>query len=353
MDADAYPQEVLADEEPKYLRRQKPLEIKRRKFGRKAWITYLRVAMWMGVAVVGAWIAYACGHFLLASREMALVHPEQVELSGNHYVTRASVLEIFAVDRNRSILRVPLESRRRELEAVPWVEQATVRRALPNRIEVEITERTPIAFLRDGSEMALVDLHGVILDRPLSGDFHFPVVTGLSPDMPQEDRERRMQLYSGFMQQIESARAGAAEQVSEVDLSAEHDVRATMTGPPAAADAGAASASANNAWGQADAPVIVDFGDSDFAAKYQTLVENLGQWRATVGRLQSVDLRFSREAVVNPDSPPVARPVSQPASKAAPAPVPISKSHSAKTTSRTKAKASSKRKTKSARAAKR
>ena len=46
MDADAYPQEVLADEEPKYLRRQKPLEIKRRKFGRKAWKTYLRVTLW-------------------------------------------------------------------------------------------------------------------------------------------------------------------------------------------------------------------------------------------------------------------------------------------------------------------
>jgi hypothetical protein len=42
MDADAYPQEVLADEEPKYLRRQRPLEIKRRKFGKKAWKTYLR-----------------------------------------------------------------------------------------------------------------------------------------------------------------------------------------------------------------------------------------------------------------------------------------------------------------------
>ena len=47
-----YPQEVLADEEPKYLRRQKPLEIKRRKFGRKAWKTYLHVTAWtaMGLA---------------------------------------------------------------------------------------------------------------------------------------------------------------------------------------------------------------------------------------------------------------------------------------------------------------
>ena len=53
IDADAYPQEVLADEEPKYLRRQKPLEIKRRKFGRKAWKTYLRVTAWAAAGIAG------------------------------------------------------------------------------------------------------------------------------------------------------------------------------------------------------------------------------------------------------------------------------------------------------------
>jgi cell division protein FtsQ len=313
MDADAYPQEVLADEEPKYLRRQKPLEIKRRKFGRKAWKAYLRVTMWAAVGLAGAWVAYDLGHFLLASPEMALVHPDQVSLSGNHYVTRASVLEIFATDRSRSILRIPIEKRRRELEAIPWVEQATVRRALPNRIEVEITERTPIAFLRDGSDMALVDVHGVILERPLTASFHFPVVTGIGADMPREDREQRMQLFSGFMQQVESARAGATEQVSEVDLSDGHDVRATLSGlQRAGASAGESSGAASSGeWGQADAPIVVHFGDGDFAAKYQTLVENIGQWRATAGRVESVDLRFSREAVVNPDTAAVSQKVAQ------------------------------------------
>ena len=51
MNAEAYPQEVLAEEEPRYLRRQKPLEIKRRKFGRKAWKTYLRVSVWVAGGV--------------------------------------------------------------------------------------------------------------------------------------------------------------------------------------------------------------------------------------------------------------------------------------------------------------
>ena len=100
------------------------------------------------------------------------------------------------------------------------MEQATVRRALPTRIEVEIAERTPIAFLRDGNDLALVDAHGVILDRPLAGRFHFPVVTGIDADMPLEDREKRMQLFAGFhAADSESARAGALDQVSEVDLS--------------------------------------------------------------------------------------------------------------------------------------
>src|SRR5580704_3112364 len=164
MEPEVYPQEVLADEEPKYLRRQKPVEIKRRKFGGKAWKSYLRVTGWAAAGMAGAGLAYAFGHFLLTSPEMSLIHPEQVELGGNHNVSRASVLEVFRADRGHSVLRIPLSERRREIESIPWVEQATVRRALPHTIQVEIVERTPIAFLRDGSGMALLDVHGVILD---------------------------------------------------------------------------------------------------------------------------------------------------------------------------------------------
>lgn len=262
------------------------------------------MTLWSAVGLAGACVAYNFGHFLLASPEMSLIHPEQVQLGGNHYVPRASVLEIFAADRGKSVLRIPLAERRRELEAIPWVERAIVRRALPNRIEVEIFERTPVAFLRQGDDMALVDVHGVILERPLEGDFHFPVVTGIGAEMPLEDREQRMQLFSGFTQQIESARPGAIEQVSVVDLSDENDVRATLTG----FDRGVAAAgSSSGAWGQADAPVLVHFGDGDFAGKYRTLVDDIGQWRATAGRVESVDLRFSREAVVNPDTSAVAQ----------------------------------------------
>jgi cell division protein FtsQ len=299
MDADAYPQEVLADEEPKYLRRQKPLEIKRRKFGKKAWKTYLRVAFWSVIALAAAATSYALGHYLLVSPEMALIRSDQVEVAGNQYVLRGRVLEMFSADRNRSVLRIPLNERRRQIETISWVEQATVRRALPNRIEVEITERTPIAFLREGSGLALVDVHGVILDRPLKGNFHFPVITGIGADMPIEDRELRMQMFAGFSQQVEAARGGAMDQVSEVDLTEAKDLRATISGLQVTNTSGAAAA--NDGWGNTDAPIIVHFGASDFQSKYLTVLNDIGQWRAAAGRVESVDLRFSGEAVVNPD----------------------------------------------------
>lgn len=254
--------------------------------------------MWAAVGLAGAWAVFECGQFLLASPAMALIHPGQIAVAGTHYTQRASILEIFAGDRGKSILRIPVDARRREIESIPWVESAVVRRVLPNKIAVSITERTPVAFVRQGSGMALIDSRGVILGRPLQGDFDFPVVTGIGPEMPLEDRAQRMQLYSGFMQQIDSVSAGAAGSISEVDLSDLEDVRATVTGLRGAlVIAGDAANAAGNA-----APVLVHFGGGDFAAKYQTLVQNIGEWRAKAGTVQSVDLRFDGEAVVNPDA---------------------------------------------------
>jgi hypothetical protein len=147
--------------------------------------------------------------------------------------------------------------------------------------------------------MALIDAHGVILDRPVSGNFHFPVVTGITEGMPLDSREVRMQLFSGFTQQVESVRPDAVDRISEVDLSDDHDVRATLTGFEPVVATGATPDSQPPL--RVDAPVIVHFGDSDFAGKYQTLVQDFNDWRAEAGAIESVDLRFSREAVVNQD----------------------------------------------------
>jgi cell division protein FtsQ len=285
--AEPYRPELLADEEPRYLRRQKPLEIRRKKFAGRSWPFYKRLLLWTIVAACATTFAFFAGRFLLYSPQVLLLKPDQVELTGNHIVSREAVLQPFLRDRNRSVLLIPLDARRSQLEQLPWVETASVQRILPNRIRVELTERTPIAFLRNGTDLELIDAHGKILDRPESEDLHFPIVTGLADSMPQGEREKRMQTYQEFLRDADLVRSGSSDRVSEVDLSNAKDLRVVMTGLASPSDPQA---------------VTIHFGNSDFTAKYRMLVENFAQWQANAGRVQSIDLQYSRQVVVNSDS---------------------------------------------------
>jgi cell division protein FtsQ len=286
-EADSYRPELIADDEPRYLRRQKPVEIRRKKFSGRGWPFYRRVLVLIFVGAAGVTTAAYATRFLMYSPTMLLLKPDQIEMNGNHIVSREAVLQQFVHDRNRSVLRVPLDIRRSEIEQISWVESASVQRILPNRIRVELTERTPIAFVRNGNELALIDSHGVILDRPQGEDLHFPIVTGVSEDLAREQREKRMQLYQEFMKDIDLVRAESSERVSELDLSNPKDLRVVMTGLAGPTDRQA---------------VTIHFGASEFTGKYKMLVDNFLQWQANTGRVQSIDLQYSRQVVVNPDT---------------------------------------------------
>jgi cell division protein FtsQ len=286
-DAESYRPELLGDEEPRYLRRQKPVEIRRKKFGGRSWPFYRRVLFCGVVGIAGVSAAWTAGRFLLYGHPMLLVKPEQIEVNGNHIVSREAVLQQFVRDRGRSVLRVPLDSRRSALEEISWIEAAMVQRILPNRIRVDVTERTPIAFLRNGTELALIDARGVILDRPHGEDLQFPIVTGLAENMPREERGKRMQTYQEFMKDIDLVRSGSSDRVSEIDLSNPKDLRAVMTGIANATDPQA---------------LTIHFGASDFTGKYRMVVENFAQWQAGNGRVHSIDLQYAKQVVLNPDT---------------------------------------------------
>ncbi len=284
---ESYRPELISEEEPKFLRRQKPVEIRRKKIGGKTWSFYRRLFFWSLLGCALLTVAIVGTRFALHSPQMLLSKSDQIEVTGNHIVPREEIQKLFVKDRNKSILLIPLDARRSQIQEVSWVEDATVLRILPNHLRVEITERTPIAFFRNGAELTLIDAHGVLLDRPEGEDFHFPIVTGLSENMPRDERETRMKTYQDFMKAIELVRSGSADRVSELDLGNPRDLRVVLTGLTSSNDPQA---------------VTVHFGQSDFTNKYRMLVENFAQWQANAGRVQSIDLQYAKQVVVNPDT---------------------------------------------------
>jgi cell division protein FtsQ len=286
-EAERYRPELIADDEPRYLRRQKPLEIRRKKFSGKSWPFYRRLLLGIIIGAAAVTAGVEAARFLLYSPEILLLKPEQVEVVGNHYVTRDAVLGLFYGDRGRSVLRIPLDERRSQIEQIPWVESASVQRIFPNRVRVVLTERTPVAFLRSGSGLSLIDAYGVILDRRQDQDFQFPVITGVGENLSAAERAHRMEIYEEFIKELDLVRADSSEHVSEVDLSNPRDLRAVMANFPGASGTQA---------------VAIHFGEDDFAGKYRLLADNFGQWQANAGCVQSVDLRFTHQVVLNPDA---------------------------------------------------
>jgi len=286
-EAEPYRPELVENDEPRYLRRQKPVEIRRKKFGGKSAAFYRQLFLGILILSTCAALAYFAGDFLLHSPKVLLLKPDQVEVTGNHIVARDAVLAPFYKDRGRSVLRIPLDSRRSEIEQISWVQTASVERILPNRIRVDVSERTPIAFVRNGSELSLIDEFGVILDRPQEEDLHFPIVTGIADSMPRVEREKRMQTYQEFMRDAGLVRSGSADFVSEVDLANPHDLRVVMAGLPGL---------------NVPQAITLHFGSGEFTGKYRMLMENFAQWQSNAGCVQSVDLQYARQVVLNPDA---------------------------------------------------
>lgn len=268
-------------EESPYLRRQRRVEVRRSSLSRSA-AKRLKKAF-LALAALGALalVGYRLTEYSLHG-ERFLLRPERLEVLGGRYVARAPIVEKFAGDVGRSVLAVPLAERRTMLEQVAWVESAEVVRLWPDRIRVLLRERTPVAFARTTAGLVLVDRQGVFLDRPPQAVFSFPVVTGVSENDPPEIRRQRMGLYNALIQDLDRDGSHYSVDLSEVDVSDPEDARIIL------ADSGAGT-------------LLVHLGNANFQERYRTYLAHIQEWRRNFPKIGSVDLRYERQIVVNPD----------------------------------------------------
>jgi cell division protein FtsQ len=221
-------------------------------------------------------------NMLLHDDQFVIQSSSSIAVEGNQHLTKAQLLSIFGEDVERNVFTVSLAERKADLERLPWVEHATVMRLLPDHLRVSLVERTPVAFVRQGSNIGLVDKSGVLLD--MAGDsqqgtrYSFPVVTGIAADDPLSTREARMKIYERFTSELDAGGEKISQKLSEVDLSSPEDVKALIPD--------------NNS------EILVHFGDRDFLDRYQKYQAHLAEWRTQYPKLSSVDMRYDRQVVL-------------------------------------------------------
>src|SRR5271165_2961554 len=279
----------LNDEvESPFLRGQKRVPVRRGALPRKA-AGHLKIALLL-IAVIGcAVLVWVLLHqYATRSWRFRIDSSDDVSVSGTKNVIRSQVLEVMASDMDRDIFFVPLEARKKQLEQIPWVQSASVMRLLPNRLKVIINERTPVAFVQINSHIQLIDANGVIMEPPANSQtsFSFPVIVGMSESEPLSTRAVRMKTYLQLMKELDAGGAQYSRDLSDVDLSDPDDVKATVTDPHGA--------------------VLVHLGSSNFLDRFKIYVNHVQEWRAHFQKLQSVDLRYEHQVIVNPDTMTVA-----------------------------------------------
>jgi len=207
---------------------------------------------------------------------------EDIHAAGMAEVSRAEMLTVFGEDIGRNIFFVPLAERRRQLEQIPWVEHATVMRFLPDQIRVAIVERQPIAFVREGQQIGLVDANGMLLSMPPAmmtrHHYSFPVVTGIDARDTLAARKARMAVYQRLLAELDSGGQKLSEQISEIDLTDPEDARVLMPEP--------------------GGDILAHFGEDHFLERYQRYKAHIAEWRSQYPKLSAVDLRYQQQVVL-------------------------------------------------------
>jgi len=183
----------------------------------------LIIATVASIALVALlWGAIQLEHFLIRDLQFTLAAPPDpgeaspaVEIIGVTHSARENVAFTFEKDYGRSVYLMPLRQRREELLRLQWVKEARVTRVWPNRVQIRITEREPVAFvlLPGETELPLIDTDGFILRPEIQESLNLPVLTGITRRQSEDERRVRVRRLRKLMTDA----GELAARISEVD----------------------------------------------------------------------------------------------------------------------------------------
>ena len=122
-------------------------------------------------ALAAAWfVARAAGVPALMEQQIAAsagsagFQMRNIDLTGVERMNRLKVYEEVMEHRGTPMPMLDLAAIRVELKRMPWVAEARVSRQLPDKLVIDIQERTPHAVLVKPDRLVLIDRNGVELD---------------------------------------------------------------------------------------------------------------------------------------------------------------------------------------------
>jgi cell division protein FtsQ len=255
---------------------------------RRPWAYVVRVV------VIGAMVSYglySAAGMVLSAEALTIT---KVSVVGNTRMALGEVVSLTDELKGTSMVTADLETLRARLRELPWVQDAAIRRVFPGTMLVVISERQPMGIGRLGTQLHLVDQHGVVIGEfgPHYSELDLPIIDGLAPASRGGEAgvdPLRAALASRLIADL-SLRPDLAGRLSQIDVSDVRDVAVILK----------------------DDTVLVRLGRDRFVERMQSYVDIRDALHERVDDIDYVDLRFDGRVYVRPRvSRPLVRPVNE------------------------------------------
>jgi hypothetical protein len=173
-----------------------------------------------GIIAISFYAIYVVRDLAIADSRFRI---EAIEYYGAEHLDEPAVSNLIDQSLPGQLLALDLDKVRALVEAEVWVRRATVRRILPNRLEIHVEERTPTAVAAIDNELFVVDDEGVVLDHFGSSYLYLdqPIVKGLRSLAREDSLHENAVRIQAFLSVVEALKTPGVDHnssISEIDV---------------------------------------------------------------------------------------------------------------------------------------
>jgi cell division protein FtsQ len=108
---------------------------------------------------------------------------KEIIVNGCKEITEKEILSYAAIKPSQNLLAINLGTIARRIESNPWVKEVFIGREFPNRLIINLQERTAVALVKRDNGFNLLDVDGVVFKKQEKNDeVDIPVLNGCSSD---------------------------------------------------------------------------------------------------------------------------------------------------------------------------
>jgi len=131
-----------------------------------------KVLLGAGVVIAALWIWQ---HTQSDSRFAV----KQIEITGAKHTPRAALASVTSAYTGTNLFKIDIARVQNDLRGLAWVSRIDIEKKLPDTLRINVTERTPVALVRNGERIQYVDERGVTFAElsPEVGDDDLPLIS--------------------------------------------------------------------------------------------------------------------------------------------------------------------------------